>query len=75
MSVGEVNLCNSGRTCKICEGDNCNGKLNFQSCYTCNSATDPNCVQAQLAETSTKTTCNEYLDECVMYIGNCDGSP
>lgn len=66
---GEAARCTIGRDCKTCEGDNCNGKLEFQSCYTCNSASDPNCLEIQDPNKSVKTTCSSYLDACVTYIG------
>lgn len=65
---GEVSLCESGRDCKLCQGDNCNGKVNFQSCYNCNSASDPTCAIFSANENSVMKTCTDYLDQCVTYF-------
>lgn len=71
MLPGEVSLCERGEQCKICEGDNCNWKWEYQSCYTCNSEDDVNCLEAQSSTTSVPTTtCKEYHDECATYVNN-----
>lgn len=52
-----------GNECKTCNGNNCNLKAKFQSCHTCNSDTNLNCVS--LKETPLPTaTCRNYADEC-----------
>lgn len=66
---GETSLCASGKQCKTCEGDNCNGKIEFQSCYACNSLTNPRCFLSQTS-TNTQAVCADYLDDCVTYTVN-----
>lgn len=68
MLAGEVALCERGQQCKICEGDNCNGKLNFQSCYSCDTSTNPICGAMSSLTDVPKKTCADYLDDCVTYF-------
>lgn len=66
MTETEANNCRTGTTgCKICVGDNCNGKVDFQRCHRCDGV---DCPQIQGA-TENLYTCNAYLDECGIQIG------
>lgn len=56
--------------CKVCFEDECNKKVNFQECYTCDSVTDRNCITFKFAMPF--LTCREYLDTCGTAI-NTDG--
>lgn len=62
----EVSLCEAGQSCKICQGDNCNEKISFQSCWACDATTNPGCFLAQTG-TDTKKTCSDYMDECATF--------
>ncbi|KAJ6648787.1 hypothetical protein Bhyg_04018 [Pseudolycoriella hygida] len=63
LVAGEIQMCRrEGSECKTCMGNNCNLKAKFQSCHTCNSETNINCVS--LKEAPPTTVCRNYLDEC-----------
>lgn len=51
-----------GNECKTCVGNNCNLKASFQSCHTCDSDTNINCVT--LKEALPTKVCRNYADEC-----------
>lgn len=68
LVTGELTYCETNGDCKLCDDENCNGKVEFQSCYACDSATDPSCVLTQTSTaTAMKTICVDYLDECATY--------
>lgn len=47
---------------KSCYGKNCNRKLDYQSCHTCNGH-QVNCTQ--IVDTRHLTTCKDYMDKCL----------
>ncbi|XP_055308469.1 proprotein convertase subtilisin/kexin type 5-like [Sitodiplosis mosellana] len=55
-------------TCKTCLGNKCNSKSAFTQCMTCNSASDPNCIEHH-GKASIKT-CQTYDDECFVFTRN-----
>lgn len=56
-------MCRSeGTYCKTCVGSNCNLKVEFQSCYSCNSNTNSDCVS--LKNPLSSVVCRNYLDVC-----------
>lgn len=52
--------------CKICKGNNCNKKVEFQHCYICTSEDDSNCVET--ASTNELVICPNYQDKCLTAI-------
>lgn len=59
----EIQLCRREQNeCKTCDGNNCNLKVRFQSCHTCNSESNLNCLN--LKEPLPTTVCRSYTDEC-----------
>lgn len=65
LVAGEIQMCRrEGTECKTCIGNNCNLKTRFQSCHTCNSDTNLNCVSLTNTSSLPTTTCRNYLDEC-----------
>ncbi|XP_059616475.1 protein psiQ-like [Phlebotomus argentipes] len=66
---GEITLCQRGAQCKLCDGNNCNEKVDFQRCYSCNSANNgASCYNAQ--DTANQATCSDYMDSCIVAIGS-----
>lgn len=51
-------------------GNDCNRKLEYTSCYTCDSATDEYCIEPN--PVTTKKQCSNYLDQCYTYIADVD---
>lgn len=62
----ELNDCNAGGDCKLCYGQNCNRKIEFQSCLQCNSTHANDCVYG--GETVPTAICREYLDFCMVRV-------
>lgn len=58
----------NGEFCKTCSGNNCNAKVNFQSCHVCTSANSLNCI-VNINAVPTQT-CKNYLDECFVHVVN-----
>lgn len=56
-----------GPFCKTCDSNNCNRKIEFQRCFSCNSAIDSNCVTIA-ADTLEPTMCRQYTDTCTTII-------
>lgn len=68
----EIQMCrNEDAFCKTCQNDNCNQKVGFQTCYSCNSDSDGNCVDNPAAA-SQPNTCRQYTDTCITVI-NAEG--
>ena len=61
------NCLNGDTTCKICKGERCNSRTEFQTCYTCNSTTDLNCAQINNIDNLPTKVCHDYSDVCQMY--------
>lgn len=57
-------VCTTGTSdeCKTCEGNDCNAKIDFQTCHVCDDCT--------LIPTTGQTICEEYLAKCNVYIDN-----
>lgn len=55
-------------SCKLCFGDDCNNKINPQTCYTCDSNVDLNCVNN--LNTSYQHQCKNYYDKCFTFVNN-----
>lgn len=53
--------------CKTCLGNDCNRKLEYTSCYTCDSAIDDYCIETN--EVTANKQCRNYLDQCYTLIG------
>lgn len=51
---------------KSCPGKNCNKKVEYQRCYSCNGLFDSNC--ATVDESTKIVTCKYYMDQCVIAI-------
>lgn len=67
LNAGELSDCDgSPDQCKICKGHNCNRKLEFQRCHSCNSSSDIGCVYG--ADNMPNVTCRNYLDTCSIKI-------
>lgn len=64
------NNCSAGNdTCKICFGDECNLKKEFQTCYSCKSANEKDkCIDSP--EESKQITCPNYMDHCYTAVRN-----
>lgn len=52
--------------CKICTGNNCNRKAEFQKCHSCNSGSHVDCVYG--TDKIPIATCRNYLDTCGIKI-------
>ncbi|XP_055685046.1 uncharacterized protein LOC129791120 [Lutzomyia longipalpis] len=66
LDSNSLDICKAGEDCKICLEDGCNRKVNFQTCYTCNSNEDQECIMSQSNEDA--VTCSSYTDNCITYI-------
>ena len=56
-------------SCKMCFGNKCNQKRNFQTCVDCNSQIDgENCIH--YAPSTSSRVCENYLGECYTLIEN-----
>lgn len=64
----EEEMCKeNGQFCKTCVGNDCNAKVSFTSCKTCNSAVHGlACIRSATGAPS--VTCRDYLDECVSHV-------
>lgn len=56
--------------CKVCRTNRCNTKDTFQSCITCNSETNANCVLMTEPEKLQTSICKDYMAECEAYVVN-----
>uniref|UniRef100_A0A1L8DNW0 Putative conserved secreted protein n=2 Tax=Nyssomyia neivai TaxID=330878 RepID=A0A1L8DNW0_9DIPT len=69
LKSGEITLCQRGAQCKLCDGNNCNAKVDFQRCYTCNSASSgAACLNLQDGSIN-QAVCSDYMDTCLTAIG------
>uniref|UniRef100_A0A1B0CQC0 DUF753 domain-containing protein n=2 Tax=Lutzomyia longipalpis TaxID=7200 RepID=A0A1B0CQC0_LUTLO len=68
LQGGEIGLCQRGTTCKLCDGNNCNEKVDFQRCYTCNSA-NSGAACTDLQDVANQAVCTDYMDSCIVAIG------
>lgn len=66
LTESKLQECLDGVTCKICHGNNCNQKREFQRCATCNSEDDVNC--ATVKNNLTEKVCSDYLDVCKLFV-------
>ncbi|XP_055309662.1 uncharacterized protein LOC129573299 [Sitodiplosis mosellana] len=65
------NYCKEGNfRCKMCTGDSCNIKKTFQTCYICDSLTDPKCIDAPWDAEEGEITCANYMGECYTHLNN-----
>lgn len=63
----EVTECRlEGQFCKTCTGNNCNAKVNFETCRVCNSSSNVNCIRS--AGSVSSVTCRNYLDTCFVHV-------
>uniref|UniRef100_A0A1B0CYG4 DUF753 domain-containing protein n=1 Tax=Phlebotomus papatasi TaxID=29031 RepID=A0A1B0CYG4_PHLPP len=67
IGTPRLNDCQMGGICKICDFDNCNSKVNFQECYSCNSGVETDCLRVQ-NNTRPTAICHEYMDTCAQII-------
>lgn len=59
----------NNKECKVCQGDNCNLKIYFQTCFECNSSVDgEDC--AHLPSNTRTRTCQGYYNSCYMHLEN-----
>lgn len=64
----EMQMCrNEGAFCKTCQNDNCNQKVAFQTCYSCNSDSEADCVSNPSAALQ-PNTCRQYTDTCITVV-------
>lgn len=70
LNMVDRNNCSPGNnTCKMCFGDQCNRKANFQTCYSCTSENDnEQCIDSP--KNSTEITCSNYMDHCYTAVRN-----
>ncbi|XP_055309596.1 uncharacterized protein LOC129573251 isoform X2 [Sitodiplosis mosellana] len=67
LSIHHREMCwNKSDQCRICNGNNCNKKVEFQHCFVCTSKDDPNCVHSHPSDAS--TICPNYMDQCLTAI-------
>lgn len=60
-------LCsNKSDTCKMCIGNNCNKRNQFQECYSCSSETDSQC--SRNPQLTSSEICNDYDSICMIGI-------
>lgn len=65
----EIAMCRrQGTECKTCIGNDCNAKPTFQSCRTCNSTTNVNCIRSPGSFQS--MLCRGYTDQCYVHVEN-----
>lgn len=66
---GEVAMCRKQEQfCKTCLGNDCNAKVNFQTCHVCNSSSSVNCIRSP--HVFPTITCQLYLDDCYSHVQN-----
>lgn len=54
--------------CKTCIGNNCNAKVDFETCRVCDSSTNANCIRSPGSVPA--VTCEDYLDSCFVHVEN-----
>lgn len=65
----EIDMCRrEGNQCKTCIGDDCNAQPTFQSCRTCNSTENVNCIRSSGSVSSVQ--CRKYTDQCYVNVVN-----
>lgn len=65
----EISFCRQeGLNCKTCFGNDCNSKVAFQSCRTCDSRNDVTCIDDP--NESRSQLCKDYKDECFTHVDN-----
>lgn len=65
--VAKESCINGTSNCKVCNGQNCNRKATFQTCYDCDSRTFEQCSQLNSSST---VVCRKYLDTCLTTLSN-----
>lgn len=60
---------NKGSKCKTCIGNDCNLKIKFQSCHSCDSTVDGEKCVSSSRDTNTKL-CSNYLADCFINVEN-----
>lgn len=69
LTSNEIRMCRQERgECKTCIGDDCNAQPKFQSCRTCNSTQNVNCIRSSGAVSSVQ--CRKYTDQCYVHVDN-----
>lgn len=67
LHPGEIAMCRQqGANCKTCYGNDCNTKLTFQRCRSCNSATNVDCIRS--VGSVGEITCRDYMDTCYVHV-------
>lgn len=70
LDVDERKFClNKGSKCKTCIGNDCNLKIKFQSCHSCDSIVDGEKCVSSGRNTNTKL-CTNFLANCFINVDN-----
>ena len=66
VTQNEIDHCRqNGENCKACLGNDCNSKVSYQRCFSCNSDDDSNCpTEPSLTK---EKVCKGYHDKCVTH--------
>lgn len=63
----EVSMCRQeGDFCKTCNGNDCNNRLRFQRCLSCDSMTNPDCLLPN--DQIPSELCRNYFDTCITHF-------
>lgn len=65
VEIDKKNCLEQAKTCKTCEGKDCNAKTDFQKCIHCNSRDGSECAQNT---TTNWIECENYLSTCLTGI-------
>uniref|UniRef100_A0A1L8DPC4 Putative conserved secreted protein n=1 Tax=Nyssomyia neivai TaxID=330878 RepID=A0A1L8DPC4_9DIPT len=63
-----INLCQTGEECKVCRGQTCNTKVDFQECHVCDSENDGYLTCLRSPANSPTKVCQNYGDYCAELV-------
>ncbi|XP_055679724.1 uncharacterized protein LOC129787909 isoform X3 [Lutzomyia longipalpis] len=63
-----IDLCREGEECKICRGQICNTKVDFQECHVCDSEVNEDLACLSNPANSSTKICQDYGDSCAQLV-------
>lgn len=66
LPINETLCTSNSEVCKICNGNSCNTKNEFQKCYSCSSEIDPQC--SKNPQLTSSKICDDYDSICMVGI-------
>ncbi|XP_055679722.1 uncharacterized protein LOC129787909 isoform X1 [Lutzomyia longipalpis] len=63
-----IDICRKGEECKICRGQICNTKVDFQECHVCDSEVDEDLTCLSNPANSPTKICQDYGDSCAQLV-------